>query len=76
MNFYKKVEKEFTKRGYGLRQFCELADVNHSSFSRAKRENTEPQARTVKKICDFLGVPTDYFDDDNESSKNSLLVPV
>lgn len=55
--FYYRAELERTRRDWTLERLTRRANIGRVTYSRLLTQPSPPQAKTVKKLCDILGIP-------------------
>lgn len=63
-----KIRRQRELKGYGLRRFAEVAEIDHTHLSRIERGLRKPQPEVMKRIADTLGcLITDLEQDRTEA---------
>lgn len=61
MEIIERIYKTLDERGKMAVDLCKVLDVRTSTMSTWKTRNSDPPAKYMKSIADFLGVSLDYL---------------
>jgi transcriptional regulator with XRE-family HTH domain len=56
VSFKKNLKRQRKAKGYSLRQFAALADIDHAMIDRYERNVTNPSLTTIAKLAEALEI--------------------
>lgn len=71
---YLRIRKAREDAGYTREQFAELLNVSNSYLAEVERGRTGVSLKTLKAICNLLGLSADYLIFGNERSQDDMLL--
>ena len=71
---YSRIRKAREDAGYTREQFAELLDVSNSYLAEVERGRTGVSLKTLKAICNLLGLSADYLIFGAERSQDSAIL--
>ena len=72
MRFYERVNELCAQRGISITALAVELGFSKGTPSNWKTMTNPPRAENIKKVADFFGVPTTYFNDDSSASVKSV----
>ncbi len=61
MEIIDRVLGELDKRGLKMSELCQFLGIGTSTMANWKTRHTDPPAKYIAPICEFLKVSTDYL---------------
>ena len=71
MSIINDILRLLEEKGKKASELCAYINVNTSNFTNWKNRNTDPPAKYIYPICEFLGVSTDYLLTGKEKSPSA-----
>ena len=71
---YARIRKAREDAGYTREQFAELLDVSNSYLAEVERGRTGVSLKTLKAICNLLGLSADYLIFGTERTQDSAIL--
>lgn len=74
--FFDKLTALCRDRGMSVTKACGEAGISSTMVSRWKNGGTFPSNNALLKLCNYFGVPLDYFDEEKPSNAGVDDVPL
>lgn len=73
MNYIEKIIKIMDKKRISQKEICTALDISTSTFSNWKNRNTDPPAKYLKPICNYIGISySDLIEGESQDSHTTF----
>lgn len=71
MNYIEKIIKIMDKKRISQKEICTALDISTSTFSNWKNRNTDPPAKYLKPICNYIGISYSSLIEESSDEANA-----